>query len=252
MNSHHVDVQKEFAAHLRDPYENQAPKDIDDDRMEVYRGLVFKNVKNFLDGNFPVLKKLYSVSEWESIARRFLAKHVAHTPYFAQIGNEFLTFLPEQDDLLADKPFIAELAVYEYVELELFIAPEEFPGTGYTTNPDQLNSSGRVTLSPLVRLLAFEYPVHQISESFQPTEKVEQAICLVVHRDRRDKVGFELVPAPTLRFLQIIDEQQDDVTLQSCIEQLAAEMQTQVDLIADNLLELAKDLMQKDILLLAL
>ena len=52
-------LQKSFAAHIRDPQRVAAPEGVEDRRMEIYRDLFFNNIKNFISGNFPVLRTLY-------------------------------------------------------------------------------------------------------------------------------------------------------------------------------------------------
>ena len=50
--------QLEFAAHLRAPDRNPAPRNIEDRRMQIYRDLFINNVTNFLGNSFPVLSDL--------------------------------------------------------------------------------------------------------------------------------------------------------------------------------------------------
>ena len=66
-----IKLQYEFTAHLRDPDHVSAPSDIEDRRMEIYRGLFYRNVKGFIDNAFPVLHKFYSEENWHKMVRDF-------------------------------------------------------------------------------------------------------------------------------------------------------------------------------------
>ena len=46
-NAAFKEIQYEFTAHLRDPDHAKAPTDIEDRRMEIYRGLFYRNIQNF-------------------------------------------------------------------------------------------------------------------------------------------------------------------------------------------------------------
>ena len=61
----------DFAAHIRDPENSPVPDNIEDRRMEIYRGLFFNNVQGFLANTFPVLKSLYEEDAWIELVRSF-------------------------------------------------------------------------------------------------------------------------------------------------------------------------------------
>ena len=127
------DKQYAFARHIRDPDKNPAPSGTEDRRMAVYRELFFNNLKNLLSQTFPVLKKLHDQDKWNGFIRQFMAQHEAHTPYFLEIPQEFLSFLENEYQLQDDDyPFLLELAHYEWVELALSVSEEtiDVPGVG--------------------------------------------------------------------------------------------------------------------------
>lgn len=183
-----------FAAHIRNPREVAPPDGIEDRRMAVYRSLFFNNLKSLLSNMFPVLKKLHSPDAWSALIRQFMIRHRATTPYFLQLPKEFLDFLQNeyefQDD---DFPFLAELAHYEYVELELSISEACNDLTG--VDPDGDLHAGVPVKSDLAWAFAYQFPVHRINSGFQPDEPGELPTYLAVYRNTDDKVGFlELNP----------------------------------------------------------
>ncbi|MFQ5608706.1 MAG: DUF2063 domain-containing protein [Woeseiaceae bacterium] len=188
------DRQYEFAAHIRDPEHRPAPEGIEDRRMAIYRNLFFNNLRNLLAKNFPVLRKLHDDAHWNRFIRSFMQNHQAHTPYFLQLPEEFLSFLQTgyemQDD---DFPFLVELAHYEYIELALAISENENDMDGVDPNGDLLENVP--VKSALAWVYAYQYPVHRISKEFLPAESAPQPVYLAVYRRADDKVGFlELNP----------------------------------------------------------
>ena len=211
-----------FAAHMRDPIENPAPKDIEDRRMAVYRDLIYNNIESFLSGGFPVLRSLFTDSDWRALVRTFLKCYRCHTPYFLEISQEFLNFLREGEFYQSDdKPFLIELAHYEWVELALDVSPEILPEIVACTERSLLDST--YTISPLTWRLSYQYPVHKISRDYQPQEAPTEATSLLVYRDSNDEVHFMESNNVTMRLLQLLETQ--SMSGREALEQIALELQ---------------------------
>lgn len=216
-------LQREFAAHLRNPATHPAPEGIEDRRLDIYRNLFFNNVNGFLRQGFPVLHSLLDSERWLRLARAFFEKHASQTPYFLEIPQEFVSFLASgQGSESGDPVFMLELAHYEWMELVLDASTETFPETGFHPEGDLLRAIPQ--LSPLHEILRYHYPVHKICAGFQPQEPLEQPVWLLVYRDREDYVRFMEINAPTARLLQLIEENPSD-TGKVAVARLAEEMQ---------------------------
>ena len=187
-------IQKEFAAHLRDPEHAPAPSDLEDRRMDIYRGLFYRNIQNFVANAFPVLRKLYNNDNWHKMVKEFFANHQSKTPYFKDISYEFLLYLQnERESQPEDPAFIKELAHYEWIEIHLTFLDIEPDLTNIDVTGNLLK--GVPVLSPLAQLHSYNYPVHKIKPSFQPEHPSEQPTFLMIYRNNEDKVGFmELNP----------------------------------------------------------
>ena len=121
-----ADVQRSFAAHIRDPQGQPRPAGVDERRMAVYRELVFNNIASLLAANFPVIRQILDDEHWEQLVRGFFIHHRCTTPLFHELGQEFLSYLQEvRAGDPQDPPFLLELAHYEWVELALDISEEE-------------------------------------------------------------------------------------------------------------------------------
>jgi hypothetical protein len=215
--------QYEFAANIRDPEKNPAPADIEDRRMAIYRDLFYNNIEGFISGGFPVLRQLYSDEDWHRMVRDFIAHHQSHSPYFLEISQEFLKYLQnERAPQPCDPPFLLELAHYEWVELALSVAEDILDISTVDPNADLL--AKHPVISPLAWVLAYQWPVHQISPEFRPAEAPEQATHIVVYRDRKDTVRFVLINPVTARLLYLL-EQDEILCGNDALKQIANEMQ---------------------------
>ena len=208
MNSENVEfkkIQKEFSAHLKDPEHAPAPSDIEDRRMEIYRGLFYRNIQNFVANAFPVLRKLYSDNNWHRMVRDFFAKHQSKTPYFKDISHEFLKYLQnEREPQPEDPAFIKELSHYEWIEIHLTFLDIEPVLTNIDVTGDLIE--GVPVLSPLAQLHSYNYPVHKIKPSFQPEHPSEQPTFLMIYRNHQDKVGFMELNPITAMLVGLIED----------------------------------------------
>ena len=197
-------TQLAFAAHIRSPESNPAPADIEDRRLAIYRNLFFNNIEAFIANGFPILKSITDEQEWTAMVRDFVHNHQSHSPYFLQIGTEFLNYLQtERKPKDSDPVFLLELAHYEWVELALDTSTLECPDA--KTEGDMLAECPVV--SPLAWPLSYNYQVQMIGPDFQPTAEQAQATHLIVYRNHEMKIGFIETNAATSRLLEIFREE---------------------------------------------
>tara|TARA_B110000444_G_scaffold251086_1_gene278435 strand:- start:982 stop:1743 length:762 start_codon:yes stop_codon:yes gene_type:complete len=214
--------QKQMTAYLRDPDQHLPPEGIEQRRLDIYKNLVYNNIEGFISSTFPVLKSLYSDSNWYTLVRRFIADHQCKTPYFFEISQEFIKFLPTLVITENDHPsFLVELAHYEWVELAVDIA-EECIGAKNEEATDFLSKVPVV--SNLAWSLAYQYPVHQIGPDFQPTEATGQPTYLIVYRNREKDVQFIESNSVTARLLELIRDNAEGNNLQHLLITLSNEI----------------------------
>jgi len=198
-------VQRELTDFLRRPDVHAAPAGIEERRLTIYRDLIYNNIEDFLASGFPVLHSLYAEDAWHALVRDFIASHLCQSPYFSEIGEEFLAYLQiERGEQEGDPPFLLELAHYEWVELALDIAPDDLSEIAVQSGGDLL--SQRPLVSPLAWSLAYRFPVHHIGPEHQPDLPGDNPTYLVVYRNRDDRVQFMEINAMTHRLLHLLQD----------------------------------------------
>ena len=217
------EVQRQFAAHLRDPQRNPAPAGIEDRRLAIYRSLFYRNIEGFVRGAFPVMHAITPAEHWHAMIRDFMARHRCQTPYFLEISQEFMHYLQQvRGEQPGDPPFLAELAHYEWVELALDVSEAEPDWQAIDANGDLLQQCPVV--SPVAWSLAYRYPVHRIGVDYQPAEAPPEPSYLLVYRNREDAVKFMETNAVSARLLALLIED-DSLSGEQALRRLAAEMQ---------------------------
>lgn len=241
-------LQTSFAAHIRDPQSTAAPDGIEDRRMAIYRDLFFNNIKNFLSSNFPVLNSLFDEQEWTRLCRDFYRDFRCHTPLFPEIPREFLKYLQDHSQPYEnDRPFMLELAHYEWVELGLALDESEPDDIKVDSDGDLMQ--GVPVLSPLSWPLSYQFPVHQIRPDFQPSEVPAEPTHLLVWRQSNYEVRFMQLNTISLLLLEKMKEQQDKSGLELLTEIAAIIKHPKPEVVIESGADLLRDLRDKEVIL---
>ncbi len=192
-------IQYEFANLIRDP-KSDSTLNIEERRLRVYQRLIFNTIAGFIDIGFPVLKSLYSESQWTRLKRQFVKVHHSEKPLFSQISEEFIAFLMSEYQQTDEDPvFLKELAHYEWLELDISLRTRLYSDV----QPLDLEKD-KLKLSNLAEVVSYPFPVHQISLEYQPTKASDTPTYLVVYRDENEKVKFLSITSITAYLLELI------------------------------------------------
>lgn len=189
-----------LAAHVRDPEAHPGPPGIEARRLKIYSDLVYNNLDGLLAGNFPVIRKILDDADWRSLVRGFLSRHHSHTPIFTELGREFIAFLDAEAGSYPARPWLAELAHYEWAELGLQLSESVAPP--HDADGDVLE--GVPVLSPLAWPIAYEWPVHRIGPDFQPDQPPPRPTQVLLRRESDGRVHFSLLSPLLYRLLELI------------------------------------------------
>jgi hypothetical protein len=199
------DYQRAFAAHIRDPRSAPRPGGVPARRMRVYNELLFNNVQGFLLACFPISRQVLGARKWRRLARAFFRDHACHSPYFWQIPDEFLRYLQDEWVATEDYPaFLPELVHYEWVELDLETSDADASLPAHDPAGDLL--AGRPLLNPVLRVLAYRYPVQRLSARYRPSEPPAEPTFILAFRDAEPRVRFLAINAATAQLLDLLRE----------------------------------------------
>jgi hypothetical protein len=203
-------LQTAFAGHIRNP-ETPIIAGIETRRMDIYKELFFNNIHGFTASAFPISKEIMGDTWWNTAVREFMIHHRCESPYFNQISAEFLAYITQVREKTPQEPdFLHELMHYEWVELALDIAEQDpFQDLDTLLHTEQALLEHHPLQSPLAWSLSYQYPVHQISKTFQPDARPEQPTWIIVYRNKADRVQFMTINAMTAQLLFILNEHEN-------------------------------------------
>jgi hypothetical protein len=228
-------LQQQFAGWLRQPEQQPLPDGIEARRMAVYRRLVRTNIYSFLSAGFPVLKSLLPSVQWQQLVDDFVANHSAQSPYFSDMGREFVDFLAvycaASNPLGAELPaYTYELASYERMEVDAqFAMINEIYQQVAVEHAGALVSQQRWWLNDSVQLAQFQHPVawlgvDQNGEPLPLPVVNESGYLLMVYRppqsSRAQFLQLEPLTAVLISHLQQQHEPQSLRALQQQLGQL--------------------------------
>ena len=197
------DLREQFdamARHVRDPAAHAGPPGIEARRLKIYSDLVYNNLDTLLAGGFPVIRKTLGDVAWQALVRGFLARHHSHTPLFTELGRELVAFLESDAGSDPRRPWLAELAHYEWAELGLQLSDVAIP----PHDPDGDLLDGVPLLSPLAWPLAYRWPVHRLGPDCQPAEPPPAPTLVLLRRDPGGRVHFSLLSPLLYRLLGLV------------------------------------------------
>lgn len=155
--------------------------------LEVYRNNVQSNWMDTLETDFPLTRQQFAASEWNTLAQRFF---IRHPPQHWELNTSvapFVRFLQTQKI----KPFIKELADYEWGDLHTFIHPATpLKGSG-VTNP--------TTTVHVYQHQIFDWVEAGASARKPPRRKPE---VLVFYRDTQNTLHIQEADPLMLLFLE--------------------------------------------------
>jgi len=221
--------QIKFTKNLRSDKANEPVKNISDRSMKLYKELVYNNIENTTRKTFPIITKLLSQSNWEALISRFIQEYTFDSPYFYDISKSFVLFLSGLSEKDLCYPFLAELAHYEWIELDVELQRDNkelniIPEKEDIKNLLVLNKK-LISVAPTTRILTYSFPVHKISIDYIPINTSPKPIFLLVYRDLNYNVKFMKANGLTACLIELLIEKPDIIinTIQKLCETLNLE-----------------------------
>lgn len=244
------ETQYALVEHIRDPANNAFEGGIENRRLQIYRELFFNNIVGFLSSGFPVLEGIYGEENWKVLARKFFAQHDSRSPYFADISKEFVEYLSNEYEMTDTDPvFLQELAHYEWLELAISIRKSDQKAVVFEgTEASKTIIPETIVFSDLATLASYQYPVHQLSKTYQPEEPAEITY-LVVYRNDQEEVNFTLINTVSAHLLTLIQQSEGSQTTELIKNMIKALPQLPEDQVRTGTLDTIKQFLKQQILL---
>jgi uncharacterized protein len=195
-----IRIQRRFGEFLRARQAGEPPFGIEARRMQVYRNLVRGNIRGAVERGFPVMRTTLGEEAFGRLVEDFIAEHQARVPQYPELGGEFARYLADgRESHEDDPPWLAELADYEWLEVEVGRADRSLREP---VRPEGDLIESLPVISPEAALREYRWPVHRIGPESLPERPPEQPTCLAVYRDEQGRVRFHQLAPLLLALLQ--------------------------------------------------
>lgn len=195
--------QRQLLHYLRQPHPPQIPAGFTPERLAVYADLLYNKFDESLTACFPVIHRILPPAGWRALLLDFIAEHRCLTPYYRQIPDEFVQYLQRERNHAGDLPFLAELAHFEWIELQLSIADSEPAAKKSLSGAELLNSVP--VFAPVIQLLHYQWPVQDIGPNFLPSIPLETTRPILGFRDCDDRVRFVTLSPATAQLILLLN-----------------------------------------------
>lgn len=230
--------QDQFTRHIRNPKRFAKPTKVPTSRMRVYNALLFNSIEDVLASCFPLSKGILGTSKWKNLVRDFFTEHRCRKPFYRQVPEDFVEYLAGERKRKSDPKFLPYLAHYEWMELHLYIAPEEA-----ATSPEK---KGQVLFRKPCRLVAYPYALHQI-ERGSPKKMQKGKTYYFFYRDSQGEVDWMLLSPPQAKLIHLLLDRR--MPLPKAFKQIAQELKQPSDFIFKAGLESLKELQDQDLII---
>lgn len=172
---------------------------INEKNIKHYRRLVFNNVYDSISSAYPITKKLLGKKKWKKVVNRFFSSQKVQSPQIWYMPKEFKDYvIKNENELLGKYAFLDDLLQFEWLEIEVFMMPDE--------TVEYLLETNLYYLNPEIKLIGTKYPVH-LKKAKNITEEDKGNYFISLHRNRETgAVEFTNLSIPFVDILENLIE----------------------------------------------
>ncbi len=168
-------IQRALGAHAVEEIVTPSARMTAVDRLGIYQFAYHARLVECLADDYPAVKTAIGEDTFETVARRYIAKHPSQNANLNSFGSSFAGFVAEQSDWLEHHAFLADLARLEWAMVEVLHAPAA-PAL-LLSGLSQLapEAWGRIELSPAptLRFLELDHPANAFLQATRDGESPE-------------------------------------------------------------------------------
>lgn len=149
-------------------------------RLALYQELMFNTVAESLQSIYPYTYQFMSANGrdakiWEALVEDYRRAYPNPSHKLMGAVEHFPEFLSQQEDWLAQYPFLSELALYEWLEMQVLNLPDSHPPMAHPHGLPSLDELAHYApvWNPSRVLQHFEYPIPELITLIQTHVELE-------------------------------------------------------------------------------
>lgn len=169
-------------------------------KLPKYRDLVKTSFHSTISNIYPNTKILLK-KDWTKLLNEYIERFPPKSPILIRVAEDFPKFLSTKKDTLKKYPFIVGLALYEWLEVEVY-EMEEKQRNGFLLNPYHA-------------ICTFEYPIPEIIDKIETNKNTrnisKEKTNILIYRDPDDlSVRFFELSEGTLKYIEYLKKENND------------------------------------------
>ena len=165
------------------------------ERLKIYRELVRNSLFSLISNFYPCTHKILN-KHWKVLLSKYIEQYPPNSPILSKVGEHFPEFLKKEKSIIKKYPFISELALYEWLEVETY------------EQEDNEVKNKQLVLNPIHTICRFEYQIPEIAEKIKdkkPLGKIKkEQTNVLIYRDPKDfSVRFIELSNGTVAYLEL-------------------------------------------------
>lgn len=184
--------------------------------VQHYRRLVYNVIDDTLRSAYPLTFQLLNATEWNGLVQEFFREHACSSPQVWYMPKEFYEYFTQHQPEWWEKyPFIMELMLFEWLEVEVYMMEDRAASLSFTG--DLLKQP--LALNPEHHLQYFTWPVHlKNAAQINPSDKGHYFLALHRHPNSGDVLFTSLSPALVcmLEYLQEAPATMETLVTHAC------------------------------------
>ena len=181
-------------------------KGINHKGIKYYRHLIFNIIQDGITNAYPILTDFLGEHEMNNLIHRFFSNHRCQTYQVWQMPKEFKEYVIQQEsNLIETYPFIPDLLLFEWMEIELFMMEDdEIPKYQPTGNI----LKDKLVLNPEIQILSMQYPVHiKHPKLIKNNDKGTYFVALHRHPETKEII-FTNIDFSSLRIIELLYDEE--------------------------------------------
>ncbi|MBI3590969.1 MAG: putative DNA-binding domain-containing protein [Candidatus Melainabacteria bacterium] len=172
-------------------------------KLETYRNLVRTSLFDLINNIYPNTCKAIG-KKLDNLLPKYIEKYPPSSPILIKAAEYFPQFLQTEKSIMKKYPFISELALYEWLEVDVY-EREEDKEVGRHKNKGKNN----LVLNPVHEMCTFQYAVPEICENIEDGRKLgkikKSPTNVFIYRDPKNlSVRFMELSLGTLNFIELL------------------------------------------------
>jgi uncharacterized protein len=168
------------------------------ERLVLYEELLFNTVEDTMQGFFPFCKRFIEEDQWVPLIERYRRAYPNRSYYLYKVGQDFPQFLTQDKALVEKFPFLPDLALYQWLEIEIHNLPNFTYPLGFqpdlTWTPELIENRAPFW-NPAAKLVSLSYPIPAL------IHHIKQLIDEEPELDVIPEGVFQVTEQPTMVFI---------------------------------------------------